>query len=694
VDCYRFRPDLNHLQHPLGFSGHPEENTLFCDKLRPDKVEIGMSQNVCVPDFYRPIITSVTLCLAAWCLTLKATAEDTFIYTVQLSATVQESPPRVNLNWQQDPYGAIDYTIYRKDRDGTTWGYPIGTMPGSATSFTDSAVSIGAAYEYQVVKNTSRGYRGYGYIYVGVLAPLSDQRGKVVLLTATESVAGLGNEVDRLGKDLAGDGWQVVRRDVSSNSSPQTARAIVREEYAKDPANVRAVFLLGHVPVLRSGYMDYDGHLTRSMPADAYYGEMDDVWPTDPGASPSYMPSDIELMVGRVDFFDMPGAGAAVSWPNERELLRRYLDKDHAWRHGLMTVPRRALMGNRRGDEEGVATAASGYRNFEPIVGPGNTFEAETSDKTVNANRWISVLGRESYLMAYGCGGGLPYGVSWLGTNGPYKEAWSRDVVAVDAKAVFVMLFGSWFGEWDKQDNFMRSFLATSKGLAVSMAGWPHWYMHHSALGEPIGLGAKVTMNNSTLYRNAVNGMPRAVYIALMGDPTLRIDVVRPVSGLSATRQDSAVALSWTASPDGSEGAHVYRGASELGPFTRLTSSPVQTTSFIDNWPTAGQPVYMVRAIKKENRFSGSYFNGSQGKTVLAPAAPPAPPLIQARYSAGQLVLTWNTVPGTSYRVQGKSSAGAPWSDISSSLWASGESLTWSTPVNGQNAGLFRVRSD
>src|SRR5205807_8219515 len=172
------------------------------------------------------------------------------------------------------------------------------------------------------------------------------------------------------------------------------------------PADVNTVFLFGHVPTLQSGYMDYDGHGARPMPADAYYGDMNDDWPTDPASSPSYLPSDIPVMIGRVDLANMPGNGAPVAWPTEPELLRNYLNKDHAWRHKQLTVQRRALMGNRRGDEGGLATAASGYRNFEPFVGPGLTIEANIQDTAPAGARWVYMLGAGNYLWAYGCGAG------------------------------------------------------------------------------------------------------------------------------------------------------------------------------------------------------------------------------------------------------------------------------------------------
>src|SRR5205085_12122890 len=117
-------------------------------------------------------------------------------------------------------------------------------------------------------------------------------------------------------------------------------------------------------------------------------------------------PSDAALMVGRVDMANMPGNRAAVPWPSEVELLRNYLRKDHNWRYGLVSVPRLALMGNRRGDEKGLATAASGYRNFEPLLGPNTVVEANIADTAPRAQRWVSMLFTGNYLWACGCGAG------------------------------------------------------------------------------------------------------------------------------------------------------------------------------------------------------------------------------------------------------------------------------------------------
>ena len=93
-------------------------------------------------------------------------ADSTWVYAVQLSANVQNSPPSITLTWPADSFGANGYTVYRKPREAGSWNH-IASLPGNATRYTDNNVASGAAYEYQVVKAGS-GYTGYGYIYAGI----------------------------------------------------------------------------------------------------------------------------------------------------------------------------------------------------------------------------------------------------------------------------------------------------------------------------------------------------------------------------------------------------------------------------------------------------------------------------------------------------------------------------------------------
>ncbi|MBE0546017.1 MAG: hypothetical protein IH623_32220 [Verrucomicrobia bacterium] len=621
-----------------------------------------------------------------------SSADTTWNYAVQISATVQSAPPQITLSWPQDDYGAVRYTIYRKAKADTSWG--TGTaLDGATTFYTDTDVIVGQTYEYQIVKDATLGYTGYGYIFSGIEAPLVEDRGKLILIVDNRHVTALASELARLQSDLTGDGWTVIRHDVSPNDTPASVRNLIVADYNADPANVNTVFLFGHVPVLRSGTLNYDGHGARPMPADAYYGDMDGNW----NGNPDYLPSDVELMVGRVDLFDMPGNYAPAPWLSEVELLRNYLNKDHNFRHKLTTVPARALMGDRRGSVGEIAPAASGYRNFEPLLGPGTVVQANIDNESPTALRWGEMLAADSYLWAYGCGAGSQSSLGYFGTHGQYAELYSFDLVAQDAKAVFVMLFGSWFAEWDGTDNFMRAFLATpSLGLASFSAGMPHWYVHHMGLGETIGYGTRLSMNNSTLYRNQVNVFMRAIFVALMGDPTLRMDAVSPPGPVSAEPSGAGVTVNWPSSTETVLGYHVYRSASPGGPFARLTGSLVPGNTFTDSTAVTATYTYMVRAVTLQTTPSGSYYNASQGVFVTVNAAIVALPIqLSATRAANGLTLSWNSRIGAEYRVLANANLfQTDWIAVSGSITATETNTTWTDAnFSSQPQQFYRITS-
>ena len=59
------------------------------------------------------------------------------------------------------------------------------------------------------------------------------------------------------------------------------------------------------------------------------------------------------------------------------------------------------------------------------------------------------------------------------------------------------MFFGSYFGDWDSPNNFLRAPLATpTYTLTSAWAGRPYWMFHHMALGETIGFSTRLTQNN------------------------------------------------------------------------------------------------------------------------------------------------------------------------------------------------------
>ena len=191
----------------------------------------------------------------------------------------------------------------------------------------------------------------------------------------------------------------------------------------------------------------------------------------------------------------------------------------------------------------------------------------------------------------------------------------TADWAATDAKTVFTFLFGSYFGDWDSGDNFLRAPLASATyGLTSAWSGRPLWYAQAMAIGETIGYGTKITQNNTTY--SPFNFGNQLVHVALMGDPTLRLHPVIP-PGTPWAKIDGyshVVGLFWTASPDATLGYHIYRASTNPGDtFARFTKAPIAGTSFVDSGMPSGSYRYMVRAVKRELVAAGSYVNASQG---------------------------------------------------------------------------------
>src|SRR5579859_3682294 len=206
-------------------------------------------------------------------------AENTCEYSVQLSALVQKSPPQITLIWPQDSCERPkSYSVYRKLPAERSWGHGA-VLSGAATSYVDTNVVVGTPYEYQVVKSSS--YAGYGYLYAGIELPAVEARGKLVLVVDTSFTASLTNELVQLQQDLIGDGWSVIRLDVSRSDTVVNVKSLIRAVYQTDPANVKCLFLFGHVPVPYSGNIVPDGHAPDhqgAWPCDGYYGDMDGTW--------------------------------------------------------------------------------------------------------------------------------------------------------------------------------------------------------------------------------------------------------------------------------------------------------------------------------------------------------------------------------------------------------------------------------
>jgi len=512
-------------------------------------------------------------------------------YALMLSAETGESPPTIWLQWLRKPTPVPGYIVYRKTKEASSWGTPIATLAGSAVSYEDTDVDVGQTYEYKVANGSYT-----GYIWAGIKAPPVEFRGKAVLLVEAEQAAALSAELETLKNDLIGDGWIVLRHDVSRNETPQSARALIQADYNADPTNVTAVFLLGHIPVLKSGNIAPDGHRDHlgSWPADAYYGSMDASWDN----SPSAIPGDVQLQVGRVDFDNMPAFKK-----NATKLLRQYLNKNHKYRIGQMTTTKDAFVSEGFGRKSvNNAAPANAYKFFSTLWG---------NNAQIIEGAWTQHLSQDTYTWGHINGAGGATSCAAVG-----GKLTTEQLASANYGIIFNQTFGSYFGDWSFRNNFMRAFLAMPDyGLTNAWTGRPNWFFHHMSLGETIGYSTRLTQNNKGLIGGLYTptGMSaRLVHIALMGDPTLRMFPILPVSNLRATRvSDGSTTLQWAASGDKAVAEYyIYGASSQDEPYTRLDT--VEKTTWTHTNPE-NIKYYMVRASKLTVTGSGSFYNLSQG---------------------------------------------------------------------------------
>lgn len=595
---------------------------------------------------------------------------------LKTTATAGESP-QIIISWEQDEF-AYEYEVLRKKHSEGNFQKISGDLDSETLSFTNNNVEEGVLYEYQVRSKSDNGnglrWRAFGYISASVNLEAEDWKGRVLILIDETIAEPLESEITRLKIDLAKEGWGIIDRTVpraeeyDAQKVMQT-KQIILDEYNEDN-NINTVFLLGRVAVPYSGGFTNsvasppDGHgegagnHTGAWPSDMFYGDINSTWtdqsvnvttsardvnkniPGDGKFDHIEIPSDIELAVGRVDFYNLPAFEST-----ELELYRRYLDKNHAFRSGEMIVEKKALIDEDRfqlsnlGNRE--AFSSSGWRNFVPLVGYENVKSAE----------WTEEIFTNNYLWAYGCGAG-----NYTSASGVVN---TNQLSSNTQNAVFTFLFGSYFGDWDSQNNLMRSALASEGNILT--CGWaarPHWYVHTMGSGMPIGESLIRTQNNANgfnfssgqyflrnneYYGFAVieaswftnNGQPiviengyalgfsnRQIHIALMGDPTLTQEPAtiteKPTSLVAVKNQDGSIRLTWDGGPtDDIKDWDIFRANSFAGPYNKINEDVIKTETFTDEMPyETGKNVYLVKRRTYLNNNTGIRFSHGTGEIV------------------------------------------------------------------------------
>jgi len=556
----------------------------------------------------------------------------------EIMAEAGVRPASILLTWLS-PSGDIGRLfLCRKDKGAAEWDADwTKELDMKTTRYEDFGVEVGKEYEYRLWAE------GKPYIFSNVLAgidvPAKDNRGKVILLVdrELEKLADIDLSLDaRMKAALFGlqevmelDGWQVIRYDAGRDQSPEELLEVIKGHYTADPENVKAVYLFGHITIPKSGPVSPDGHGgARYANADSFYGIMDggagELWGVSDTSDPQYpfgvylksaLPARQALQVGRVDFHNIFGemdeddaylTAAPKSLTDgrrlmsEAEFLINYTEKANDYKMNRRTLP----ITGQAFSLDGLFSDSLDeyYRSFEAFGGmDGFGFQF------LNSSPGYS-LGLLEENESYSFGTFRAGGANHTGfANGSVRSYMFYDKIY---KMHFWSFLSSYHWEWEKYNAILKAPLTMKDyGLVSSWSGRLSYYttpsldLHHLGLGESFGHS----------YMESVN-QNRQLYINLLGDPTLRLFPMDPVSDVKGYKypEEDIICLTWEKSKDALSGYNVY-AKNGSGSYDRINKTQIKDNRYFIREPKNETGEYMVKAVALTKTFSGTFYNMSVG---------------------------------------------------------------------------------
>lgn len=499
----------------------------------------------------------------------------------------------------------------------------VGYMP-----FTDSIWNAIEYYnkpkEYLIKKvNFDNQIVGFETVTIGLEIELPNQKDGILILIDSEHETNLKSELAILVNDLKREGWSVSTLTIDREITPTEVKTKILDFNKNGGMKLTTLYLLGHIPVPYSGFFSLsgqaippDGHVegggnhTGAWPADLYYGDMDGNWtdksvnytessqernyniPGDGKFDQTNLVSDIELAVGRVDFFDMPAFEKS-----ELDLLKDYLNRAHLWRTGELKTVNRGLIDD---NFKSLNITSTAYRTINSLIGTDSLFDDRD---------YMTELRNGSYLFSFAAGAGSYSSCSGIGTT--------TDFALQNINTIFTGIAGSYFGDWDSKNNILRAALA-SGALSSFWSGIPHWYLTSLGVGATIGEVARYSQNASFvggLKTESLNSSQRKTHIALMGDPTLTLSPIVPAKEIAATETKEGIVLNWTESVGDFDGYNIYRIDEVANTSTKINSEIITQNTYIDVAAPSGKIVYQLRTVKLVNLANNSYYTMGHSST-------------------------------------------------------------------------------
>lgn len=533
--------------------------------------------------------------------------------------------------------------IYRRPIGTSTWTSVASNLSAGTGHWIDNDVSVGEIWEYQVKRQNTWTFSGNtydatGYTMGAVLSDNSNYKGQMILLVADNIPANLAAKYSRLKKELTNEGWFVNELIVTkatnwdSGIDVVTIKNQITDVYAQAPSDdkPKVLFILGHVPMPRSGSADVvapDDHSQNkgARGCDGYYADLDGIFTDEATYNPGglstplainlpgdykwdqdFFPSDVEMAFGRIDFADLTDVQTS-----ELTLIENYLDRLSNYRN----VADGFDMGEKSAFYFGYNNSNDGsYRSLLNISKPENVFEK--LDNT-NHNEWVQNNG--------------PFKIYMQNVQTPSISDWETFGMNATIYSSDQSYWG--FGDGPQPNgvyNRIRALLGVETKCIVALWTTTGLNIFHQACnGQAIGLAMKdiVNHNSSNQYLEKppqqydTEEWWNRTHFEIWGDPTINLYQVKPISNLELAEVSGNAVLQWTASTDPNiEGYYIYESSSEFGIYERISSSIITNTSFqIDDYHQNNW--YMVKAVKTIESGCGKFLHPSLGQSIQATLA-------------------------------------------------------------------------
>lgn len=311
-------------------------------------------------------------------------SQENYEIAITTEVILNKNEKFIQINWNKDT-NATKYTIFKSINPSNAFQEKVAELDGTASSFVDNFVDIGIEYEYQINKssfyNDTIEYTTSSYFLAGWELEKRVQEQHLLLLVDYSLYHKLLIKIEEYKDVLISEDWNVdiIKAPRAESFNPKAVKTVknIIKSYFEEKEGKKAVLLLGRIPVPYSGLSAVDGHFPDhygAWPADPYYSVLDEdswtdsiivndtsdysrQWNTtgDGIFDNSFIPSSADIMIGRVDFFNLNDF-----IEKESDLIIRYIEKN---------------INYRLGKTEFIESAAI-YDNFRSQIRVGGAYEA------------------------------------------------------------------------------------------------------------------------------------------------------------------------------------------------------------------------------------------------------------------------------------------------------------------------------